>query len=100
MGFDPKRFAKAFARHGLMGTATVTIDGSTFDIIAALYQPQSLVLGDAVVDTGYQLESDDPRFAGIKLDAPVVVDGVTYLVSQPPEADRIGLFRKAELRKQ
>lgn len=83
----------------MLDEAEISTGGTTFTASVGFNEPQTLAFSDGVVDTGYRIEYDDPRMAGLKLRDGVVVKGVAYRVSQPPQKDRLGVTQVAELEK-
>lgn len=102
MPFDPSRFFEAFARHGLLDEAVVTLAGSVqpFDPVPIrFWQPNQPILGGKVIATSYGMEYQTADLPGLAKGATVVIGEVTYSVARMPTKIDNGFFSHADLQK-
>ncbi|WP_331708732.1 hypothetical protein [Pandoraea sputorum] len=102
MPLDPSRFFEAFARHGLLDEAVVTLAGNVQPlepVQVRFWQPDQPILGGKVIATSYGMEFQTADLPGLAKGAKVVIAGVTYTVARVPTKIDNGFFSHADLQK-
>lgn len=97
--FGADRFWSAFARAGMLSTATYRLveSGELVTVKVGFNRPDGLLMGEMVQVMQPTMEFPASQMPGLKDGVEVDVDGVKYVVRGQPMSKGDGTFKVAEL---